>query len=76
MFVRDEESRPFYRAARELLAQACRESGVAWIEMLPHFAHRAPSKWWASLEDHHPNAEAHDVIARVLSAHILTENLL
>jgi lysophospholipase L1-like esterase len=75
MFVRDEENRPFYRDARKLLTEACRENGVALIEMLPHFAGRAPAKWWASLEDHHPNAEAHAVIARVLSDHILREKL-
>ncbi len=67
MFVNNEEPRPFYRDARELLRRACLKNKVAFIEMLPHFAGRAASKWWASVEDHHPNADAHAVIARVLS---------
>jgi len=66
MFVNHEEARPFYRDARELLRRACQKNQVAFIEMLPHFSGRSPSKWWASVEDHHPNAAAHAVVARVL----------
>ncbi len=76
MFAEGERERPFYRSALALLQASCAEHGVDLIEMLPHFQGRAASSWWASLEDHHPNAEAHAVIARVLGARILERGLL
>jgi len=76
MFIDGEQQLPFYRDALALLRDSCARNGVDLIEMLPHFRERASAKWWASLEDHHPNAEAHARIARVLSDHILERRLL
>lgn len=75
MFVRGEAGRPFYQAGLQLVREACRRRGVSFVELLPHFSGRSPDKWWASLEDHHPNAAAHAVVARVLSEIILKEKL-
>lgn len=76
MFIEGEQELPFYRDGLALLRDACSRNGVGLIEMLPHLRERAASKWWASLEDHHPNAAAHARIARVLSDHILERKLL
>lgn len=75
MFVKNEGTLPFYRDARELLRRSCLKNQVTFIEMLPYFSDRSPSKWWASVEDHHPNAEAHAIIARVLSDFIRKQKI-
>lgn len=76
MFVKGEANLPFYRAASRLLRRSCQKHNVAFIELLPHFQDQAPSSWWASLEDHHPNARAHARVADVLSAWMIREKLL
>jgi lysophospholipase L1-like esterase len=75
MFVKEEKTLPFYRTALKLLSHSCKKNQVAFIETLAYFQDRAPSYWWASLEDHHPNAAAHAIIARVLSDFILQQKL-
>jgi lysophospholipase L1-like esterase len=37
---------------------------ACYADLLPHFAGHEPTSLWVSMEDHHPNAAGHDIIAR------------
>lgn len=65
-FMRGEETAPFYRDGRTLVAGLCRDHGVAFLEVLPLLKAKPFSKWWVSPMNHHPNGEAHDLIARAI----------
>lgn len=75
-FVRDEEKQDFYIKGKTLVGGFCRTLGVPFVEILPLLRSRAYSRWWVSPVDHHPNADAHAIIARAAADAILKNKLL
>jgi hypothetical protein len=75
-FVRDEPEQEFYIKGKALVEGLCLASGVPFVEVLPLLASKPYYRWWASRLDHHPNAEAHDIIAKALVDVILDEGML
>lgn len=68
--MRDEENALFYRAGRKIVAGLCRDHGVAFLEILPLLKGHPFHKWWVSPMNHHPNGDAHDLIARALAEEV------
>jgi lysophospholipase L1-like esterase len=63
----NEKDLSFYREAKKIVATACRNHGCGFLEVLPLLSHKPFRHWWVTPEDHHPNAEAHAIIARAIS---------
>jgi len=70
-FIKDESSLPFYQNAKKMVEEVCKKHGVSFIEILPHLQHKPFYKWWLHPADHHPNVEAHGIIADILTQKIL-----
>lgn len=71
-----EDHLPYYRDGKRLVQHACRQSGCEFIEVWELLKHKRHSSWWASPLDHHPNAQAHDIIARVLAGTIRRQRVI
>ncbi len=53
-----------FRAEHETVARFLTEQGIDHVDLAPRFAdQREPMRLWVSLDDAHPNAEAHRLIA-------------
>ncbi len=74
--AKDEDRLPYYREGKALVQRACRANGCEFIEVWPLLKHKRHNAWWASPLDHHPNAEAHEIIARALAEAIRRRGLL
>ena len=73
--ARDEDRLPYYREGKALVQHACRENGCEFVEVWPLLKHKRFNAWWASPLDHHPNAAAHEIIARALTEAIRRQGL-
>lgn len=71
-----EDHLPYYREGKALVQHACQENGCEFVEVWPLLQHKRHSAWWASPLDHHPNAEAHGIIARAVAEIIRRQGLL
>jgi lysophospholipase L1-like esterase len=71
-----EDHLPYYREGKTLVQHACRANGCEFVEVWPLLKHKRHRAWWASPLDHHPNAEAHGIIARALAGIIQRKGLL
>lgn len=69
-FLPEEESLPFYREARERVAESADRPRLEFVEVLPELIDRPYHEWWVSASDHHPNAAAHARIADLISERI------
>jgi lysophospholipase L1-like esterase len=74
--MQDEEKTYFYTKAKTMVKGMCEERGIDFIEVLPSLKHKPFYKWWATPGDHHPNAEAHSIIAGLIEKAILKKDLL
>ncbi len=71
-----EDHLPYYREGKALVQHACLKNGCEFVEVWPLLKHKRHSAWWASPLDHHPNAEAHEIIARAVAGIIRRKGLL
>ena len=57
------------------IGRAAADSGLEVLDLTPIFAQPGVdgSRWWATRDDHHPNAAGHDLVARALASHIAEE---
>jgi lysophospholipase L1-like esterase len=62
-----EKDLTFYKKAKHVVETMCRIHGCRFLEVLPLLSHKSYQYWWATPEDHHPNAEAHDIVARAIA---------
>ena len=67
----DEEHIGFYNRAKHLVKSLCDEYKCPFLEVLPLLKSRPYYRWWVSADNHHPNAEAHRLIAEAIAAKIL-----
>jgi len=67
----NEEHIDFYNRAKHLVEGLCDEYKCPFLEVLPLLKSRPYYRWWVSADDHHPNAEAHQIIAEAIAAKIL-----
>jgi hypothetical protein len=70
----NEEHVDFYNRARHLVKGLCDEYKCPFLEVLPLLKSKPYYRWWVRADDHHPNAEAHDIIAASI-ADTLLKNL-
>lgn len=61
----------FYIRAKHLVKSLCDEYKCPFLEVLQLLKSRPYYRWWVSADDHHPNAEAHRLIAEAIAAKIL-----
>ncbi len=69
-FINNESEYEFYKNSIRIVRSLCKKYGVDFIELLPLFAHKPFFKWWIHPHDHHPNREAHHVIAEAIMKRI------
>jgi len=74
LVARDEDHISFYKHALHLVKSLCDEYGCPFLEVLPLLESKPYYRWWVSTGDHHPNAEAHDIIAAAIADKIM-ENI-
>jgi len=70
----NEKDLTFYKKAKHIVSTSCRVHGCQFLEVLPLLRHKPFRHWWAAPDDHHPNAEAHDIVARAI-ADIIAKSL-
>jgi len=62
-FIRNEPDHLFYTKSKGIVSSLCAKYNVDFIELLPSFSQKPYFKWWVHPQDHHPNKEAHNIIA-------------
>lgn len=65
----DFERYPFEKINR-LLESFCKEKGIDFLDVLPHFRGHNPSSFHVSMIDSHPNEFAYRIIARAIADHM------
>ncbi|MCK4890365.1 MAG: SGNH/GDSL hydrolase family protein [Candidatus Aminicenantes bacterium] len=69
-FIKNESEYDFYKKSIRIVSSLCEKYEVEFIELLPVFSHKPYFKWWIHPHDHHPNKEAHEIIAETLMKRI------
>jgi lysophospholipase L1-like esterase len=63
----NEKDLTFYQRAKHVVSEACQIHDCRFLEVLPLLSHKSFRHWWAAPDDHHPNAEAHAIVARAIA---------
>ncbi len=69
-FIKNESEYDFYKNSIRIVSSLCEKYEVEFIELLLVFSHKPYFKWWIHPHDHHPNKEAHEIIAETLKKRI------
>lgn len=69
-FIKNESEYDFYKNSIRIVRSLCEKYEVEFVELLPLFSHKPYFKWWIHPQDHHPNKEAHIIIAETLMKRI------
>jgi len=71
-----EEHLAYYQHGRQLVNRACNRSGIPFLEIWERLKFKRYSSWWATPLNHHPNAAAHDIIARWVAEVIQKQKMI
>ena len=65
-----------FKAVHRLVATTGQELGIPTLDLLPVFENRDPSKLWVHPTDHHPNRDAHALVAGAVEEFLQKQQLL
>ena len=65
-----------FEAVHRLVANTGKELGIPTLDMLPVFKGLDPSALWVHPTDHHPNRDAHALVAKAVDEFLKKEKLL
>jgi len=65
-----------FEAVHQLVANTGQELGIPTLDLLPTFKGRDPSPLWVHPTDHHPNRDAHALVAGAVDEFLEREKLL